>query len=75
MMPYKPTAKAPAKLDENGNYVGMISRSNLLKADHKKVILVDHNELTQAVEGIKDAEILEVIDHHKIGDVATDALM
>lgn len=60
-------------LDENGNYVGMISRSNLLKADHKKVILVDHNELTQAVEGIKDAEILEVIDHHKIGDVATDA--
>lgn len=60
-------------LDDQGNYVGMISRSNLLKANHKKVILVDHNELTQAVDGIKEAEIMEVIDHHKIGDVATDA--
>lgn len=60
-------------LDEEGKYVGMISRRNLLKADQKKVILVDHNELTQTVDGIKDAEILEVIDHHKIGDVSTAA--
>ena len=58
-------------LDEEGKYVGMISRRSLLKADNKKVILVDHNELTQTVDGIKDAEILEVIDHHKIGDVST----
>ncbi len=58
-------------LDENGKYVGMLSRRSLLKADNKKVILVDHNELTQTVDGIKDAEILEVIDHHKIGDVST----
>lgn len=60
-------------LDGEGKYVGMISRRSLLKADHKKVILVDHNELTQTVDGIQDAEILEVIDHHKIGDVATAA--
>ncbi len=60
-------------LDGEGKYVGMISRRNLLKADQKKVILVDHNELTQTVDGIKDAEILEVIDHHKIGDVSTAA--
>lgn len=58
-------------LDEKGNYVGMVSRRNLLKADKKKVILVDHNELTQAVDGISEAEIMEVIDHHKIGDVST----
>lgn len=60
-------------LDGEGKYVGMISRRSLLKADHKKVILVDHNEMTQTVDGIKDAEILEVIDHHKIGDVSTAA--
>lgn len=60
-------------LDENGIYIGMISRRSLLKADHKKVILVDHNELTQTVDGMKDAEIMEVIDHHKIGDVSTAA--
>lgn len=58
-------------LDSEGNYVGMLSRRNLLKADQKKVILVDHNELSQAVDGIEEAEILEVIDHHKIGNVET----
>lgn len=60
-------------IDENGKYVGMINRASLLKADHKKVILVDHNESVQAVDGLKDAEIMEILDHHKIGDIATDA--
>lgn len=60
-------------IDENGKYVGMINRASLLKADHKKVILVDHNESAQAVDGLKDAEIMEILDHHKIGDIATDA--
>lgn len=58
-------------LDENGNYVGMISRRNLLNMQKKQVILVDHNEKTQAVDGIDGAEILEIIDHHRIGSLET----
>ena len=52
--------------DENGNYVGTISRRNLLRSGRKKVILVDHNEKNQAVNGIEDTEILEIIDHHRL---------
>ncbi|MDO5696213.1 MAG: putative manganese-dependent inorganic diphosphatase [Eubacteriales bacterium] len=51
---------------ENGQYAGLISRRNLLDVNRKRVILVDHNEVGQAVDGIEDAEILEIIDHHKI---------
>lgn len=58
-------------LDKNDKLVGMISRRNLLKAKKKKIIMVDHNELSQAVEGLVDAEILEVIDHHRIGNIET----
>ncbi len=58
-------------LDKRGNYVGMISRRNLLGAGRKKVIMVDHNESSQAVQGIQDAEILEIIDHHRLGTVET----
>lgn len=58
-------------LDNEGYYVGMMSRRNLLDAKKKKVILVDHNEKSQAVEGIEDAEILEIIDHHRIGSLET----
>ncbi len=58
-------------LDENGDYVGMISRRNLLNMQKKRVILVDHNEKTQAVDGIQGAEILEIIDHHRIGSLET----
>ncbi len=58
-------------LDERSRYVGMFSRRNLLNMPRKKVILVDHNEKTQAVNGIEEAEILEIIDHHKIGSLET----
>ena len=58
-------------LDENGKYVGMISRRNLLNMKRKQVILVDHNERTQAVDGIDGAEILEIIDHHRLGSLET----
>ncbi len=58
-------------LDENRKYVGMFSRRNLLNMQKKKIILVDHNEKTQAVDGIDQAEILEIIDHHKIGSLET----
>ncbi len=58
-------------LDADNHYVGMISRRNLFDAGKKAVILVDHNEKTQAVSGIEDAEILEIIDHHRIGSLET----
>ncbi len=60
-------------LDKNGKYKGMISRRNLLGAKGKRLILVDHNERTQAVEGMESAEILEIIDHHRLGTVETIA--
>ena len=60
-------------LDENQNYVGMISRRNLLSGQKKQVILVDHNEKTQAVSNIEEAEILEIIDHHRLGSLETIA--
>ena len=58
-------------LDKNGKYRGMISRRNLLGARGKNVILVDHNERNQAVDGIENANILEIIDHHRLGTVET----
>lgn len=58
-------------LKEDGTYVGMISRRNLLNMKRKRVILVDHNERTQAVDGIDGAEILEIIDHHRLGSLET----
>lgn len=58
-------------LDEEENYVGMISRRTLLNLRKKKLILVDHNELSQTVDGIEAADILEIIDHHRIGTLET----
>ena len=51
--------------------MGMISRRNLLGAGKKKLILVDHNERGQAVNGVETAEILEIIDHHRLGAIQT----
>lgn len=58
-------------LGENGKYVGMVSRRNLMIIQRKQLILVDHNEKVQAVEGIDEAEILEIIDHHRLGTLET----
>lgn len=58
-------------LDDTGTYVGMVSQRNLLDLERQKVILVDHNEKDQAVDGIRTAEVVEVIDHHRIGAVET----
>lgn len=58
-------------IDEEGKYAGMLSRHSLIEMDKKKLILVDHNEKSQAVDGIEDAEVLELIDHHKLGYVET----
>ena len=58
-------------LNADGKYVGMISRRNLLGAKGKQIILVDHNEKSQAVKGMETADILEIIDHHRLGTVET----
>ena len=58
-------------LNADGKYVGMISRRNLLGATGKQIILVDHNEKSQAVKGMETADILEIIDHHRLGTVET----
>lgn len=58
-------------VDKTGHYVGMISRRNLLGITRRSVILVDHNEKSQAVDNIETAEILEIIDHHRIGTLET----
>ena len=59
-------------LDEEGKYCGMVSRRNIIALRKRRIILVDHNEATQAVEGFDQAEILEIIDHHRIGNLETD---
>ena len=59
-------------LDEDGKYCGMVSRRNIINLQKRRIILVDHNEATQAVEGFDQAEILEIIDHHRIGSLETD---
>ena len=58
-------------LDEQGKYCGMVSRRNIINLQKRRIILVDHNEATQAVEGFDQAEILEIIDHHRIGSLET----
>jgi len=59
-------------LDQEGQYLGMLSRRNLLNLKRKQLILVDHNEKSQAVDGLDEAEVLEIIDHHRIGALETD---
>ena len=56
---------------ENGRLVGLVSSDQLMVPERERVILVDHNERAQAVEGIEEAKILEIIDHHRIGGVQT----
>lgn len=59
--------------DKHGKYVGMVSRRNLLGIKRRQLILVDHNEVSQAVDNIESAEILEIIDHHRLGSLETMA--
>ncbi|WP_406242449.1 putative manganese-dependent inorganic diphosphatase [Tissierella carlieri] len=57
--------------DNNNKVVGLISRYHLISSMKKKVILVDHNERSQSVDGLEECEILEIIDHHRVADVFT----
>ena len=58
-------------LDRHGRFKGFISRRRFMNSSKKKVILVDHNEKSQAVDGIEEAEIVEIIDHHRLGNIET----
>ncbi|MDD7369294.1 MAG: putative manganese-dependent inorganic diphosphatase [Berryella intestinalis] len=58
-------------LDDDGRAIGIVTRSDVAVRPHRKVILVDHNERRQAAPGIDEAEVVEIIDHHRIADVST----
>ncbi len=58
-------------LDENEKVVGTLSRYHLLRPRRKRVVLVDHNEAAQSVPGLEQAEVLEIIDHHRLADIQT----
>ncbi|MBR0138462.1 MAG: putative manganese-dependent inorganic diphosphatase [Erysipelotrichaceae bacterium] len=60
-------------LDRRGHVVGMLSRYHLFKHDNRALILVDHNELSQSISGAAEADILEIIDHHRIGGIITSS--
>lgn len=60
-------------LDENGDLVGVLSKSDFIKPVPRKLILVDHNEMSQAVTGADKIPILEILDHHRLGGFATDS--
>ena len=58
-------------LDENDKVVGVLTRYHLLRPRRKRIVLVDHNEAAQSVPGLEEAEILEIIDHHRLADIQT----
>lgn len=58
-------------IDHEQRFLGFIGRRHIINPKKKKVILVDHNEYAQSAEGLSEAEILEIVDHHKIGDIST----
>ena len=59
-------------LDENEKVVGILTRYHLIRPKRKRVVLVDHNEASQSVPGLEEAEILEIIDHHRLADIQTN---
>lgn len=59
-------------IDKDGNCLGLIRVTDIKKKHKKKVILIDHNESTQSAVGLDEAEILEIVDHHRIGDLTTN---
>ena len=65
------TLREAVVLDDNDRCIGIVTRSDVTTRPKRKVVLVDHNETRQAVNGIEEAEVIEIVDHHRIGDVAT----
>ncbi|WAC05719.1 MAG: putative manganese-dependent inorganic diphosphatase [Methanoregula sp.] len=68
---YNSKFRSACVVDRDGNLLGIVTRTTLLSDVHKPVILLDHNEFVQAVDGIDGAEILEIIDHHRLGAMST----
>lgn len=60
-------------IESSGKYIGMVSQRNLLAIEKQEVILVDHNERDQAVDGIQEAKVVEIIDHHRIDALETSS--
>ncbi|MGB4580680.1 MAG: putative manganese-dependent inorganic diphosphatase [Coriobacteriia bacterium] len=58
-------------VDEQGRIEGILTRTNLARGFRRRVILLDHNELSQSAPGVEDASIVEIVDHHRVGDVQT----
>lgn len=58
-------------VDGEGRPVGMLTRTNVARGARRRVVLVDHNELAQSAAGIEDAQVVEIVDHHRVGDVQT----
>ena len=58
-------------INSEQQFLGFVGKRHLFNPDRKRVVLVDHNEYGQSVDGLKEAEITEIIDHHKIGDIST----
>jgi manganese-dependent inorganic pyrophosphatase len=65
------SARCAVVLDASHHPVNIVTRSDLIRFSRKKVVLVDHNETLQAVDGVEEADILEIIDHHRVGDIST----
>jgi manganese-dependent inorganic pyrophosphatase len=60
-------------VDGDGRLAGMLTRTNVARAGRRQVILVDHNETAQSADGVEEAAVVEIVDHHRIGDVETVA--
>lgn len=60
-------------LDENDKIAGILTRYHLLRPRRKRIVLVDHNEASQSVPGLEEADILEIIDHHRLADIQTSS--
>lgn len=65
-----PQREAPV-VDEAGKLVGLLTRTGVARATRRRVILVDHNEIAQSADGVEEAAVVEIVDHHRIGDVET----
>jgi manganese-dependent inorganic pyrophosphatase len=67
-----PHREAPV-IDSTGRLVGLLTRTSVARATRRRVILVDHNEIAQSADGVEEASVVEIVDHHRIGDVQTAA--
>jgi manganese-dependent inorganic pyrophosphatase len=57
--------------DEEGRCVGILTRSDIVRGEKRRCILIDHNEISQSAPGVLDADVLEIVDHHRVGDIQT----